>query len=131
MHQYTLGLKECLKFMNYAPFIFVSAQTGQRVLDILKLVSRVGKQYARRLPTPTLNNLLEQAVNRHHPPAYQGKLVKLYYITQTSTKPPTFVLFTNYPQGLKYTYRRYLVNQIRQAFGLSGTPLVIIPRRRR
>jgi GTP-binding protein len=131
MSQYTLGVKARLKFMNYAPVVFTSALSGQRVLSILKLVSRVGRQYCRRLPTPGLNKLLQQAVGRHHPPSYKGKPVKLYYITQVSTKPPAFVVFVNYPQGLGSSYRRYLTNQIRQTFGLSGTPLIIMPRQRR
>ncbi len=130
MRQYTQLIKERLKSMNYAPIIFVSAQTGQRVLKILTLVSKVGGQYSRQLPTAPLNNLLKEAVSRHNPPAYRGKTVKLFYTTQVSTKPPTFLVFANYPQGILPAYRRYLTNQIRQNFNLSGTPLVIVPRKR-
>ncbi len=130
MHDYIPLINERLKTMNYAPIIFVSALNGQRVLDILKLAKKVGEQYARRLSTPQLNNLLQEAISRHHPPAYKGKLVKFYYITQVSTRPPTFILFTNHPKGLTVAYRRYLMNQMRQTFGLSGTSLVIKTRER-
>lgn len=130
IHEYTQLVKDRLKLMSYAPIIFVSAQTGQRVLKIMTLVSKVGEQYSRQLPTAPLNNLLKQVVSRHQPPAYRGKTVKLFYITQVSSCPPTFLLFANYPQGVSTAYRRYLTNRIRQNFNLSGTPLVIVPRKR-
>ncbi len=128
--EYIPLINERLKTMNYAPIIFVSALNGQRVLDILKLAKDVGEQYYRRLATPQLNDLLQAAINRHHPPAYKGKPVRFYYITQVAARPPTFLIFTNYPKGITTAYRRYLMNQIRQAFGLSGTPLVIKFRKR-
>jgi GTP-binding protein len=131
MKEYALDIKERLKLMDYAPLIFFSAISGQRVFNVLKLISQVGKQYARRLSTPQLNEMLQQSISRHHPPTYQGKPVKLYYITQVSTKPPTFVLFANHPRGIGVSYRRYLINQIRCTFGLTGTPLAVVIRKRR
>ncbi|MBW2356030.1 MAG: ribosome biogenesis GTPase Der [Deltaproteobacteria bacterium] len=118
-----LALRDAAKFMAHAPVVTVSARTGQRVRRIFSLANTVYDQYTTRLGTGRVNRILEEAVTRTVPPLYKGRRLKFYYATQVSTRPPTFVAFVNAPEGVHFSYRRYLVNQIRQAAGLTRTPL--------
>ena len=117
-------------FMSYAPIIFISAKTGQRVDRLFELIQYVDQQNALRVTTGVLNELLARATARVQPPTDKGKRLKIYYMTQISTRPPTFVCFVNSKQLFHFSYQRYLENQIRATFGLEGTPVRIIPRER-
>jgi len=125
-----LALRDAAKFMAHAPVVTVSARTGQRVRRIFSLANTVYDQYTTRLGTGRVNRILEEAVTRTVPPLYKGRRLKFYYATQVSTRPPTFVAFVNAPEGVHFSYRRYLVNQIRQAAGLTRTPLRLVFRER-
>ncbi|MBU2488025.1 MAG: GTP-binding protein, partial [Proteobacteria bacterium] len=119
------------KFLSYAPFISVSATTGFRVHKIFPLIDQVYAQYAARVGTGPLNRMMADAVGRHEPPMYHGRRVKFLYATQASTCPPTFVCFVSDPEGIHFSYQRYLVNQIRQEAGLDKTPVRILFRMRK
>jgi GTP-binding protein len=123
---FTDNIRRKIKFLEFAPILFVSAHTGQRVLKTLDLVDRVNEACEKRIETSILNRHLSQWIRNFHPPLYRKRPVKLNYITQSSVKPPTFVLFTNYPKGIHFSYRRYLTNQIRKDFGFEGTPIRLI-----
>jgi GTPase len=118
------------KFLSFAPMITISALTGQRVFKIFDLVEDVFKQYTLRVGTGQLNRIFEQAIERNEPSLYRGRRLKFYYATQVSTGPPTFVCFVNYPDAVHFSYRRYLINQIRDKAGLDNTPIRIIFRKR-
>jgi GTP-binding protein len=111
------------KYLPFAPIVFVSALTGQRIGKIMTEVDNVMAQYSRRVTTSELNRVFSEAVDTHHAPMHQGRRVKFYYATQVGTKPPTFVIFTNRPEGVHFSYERYIANRFREAFGFSGTPL--------
>ncbi len=113
-----------LKFLNYAPVIFISALTGQRVHEVLELAEYVYDQSLQRIKTGVLNEVIEDAVQMNPPPSYQGKRLKIYYTTQTDVSPPHFVFFVNDPDLVHFAYKRYLENKIRDAFGFVGTPLI-------
>jgi len=117
-------------FMSYAPIIFISAKTGQRVDRLLELIKFVDEQNSMRISTGKLNDMLARAVARVEPPSDKGKRLKIFYITQPSTRPPTFVIFVNRADLFHFSYRRYIENQIRSTFGLEGTPVRIIVRER-
>ena len=117
-------------FMSYAPIIFISAKTGQRVDRLFELIKFVDSQNAMRVTTGMLNDLLARATARVQPPSDKGKRLKIYYMTQPSTKPPTFVTFVNRADLFHFSYRRYIENQIRSTFGLEGTPVRFIVRER-
>ena len=123
-------LMQDFSFMSYAPIIFISAKTGQRVDRLFELIKYVDGQNALRVTTGVLNDLLARATARVQPPSDKGKRLKIYYMTQISTRPPTFVTFVNSRQLFHFSYQRYLENQIRETFGLEGTPIRIIPRER-
>lgn len=123
MGQYTADLRDSFKFLPFAPVLFVSALSGQRTNRIMGLVEKVAAEFNRRIPTPELNRVLKEATISHAPPMDQGKRVKLFYITQTSVRPPTFVAFGNRTKGIHFSYHRYLVNQLREAFGFEGCPI--------
>lgn len=116
--------------MAYAPIIFISAKTGQRIDRLLELIQFVDTQNAMRITTGTLNDLLARATARVQPPSDKGKRLKIYYMTQPSTRPPTFVMFVNRADLFHFSYQRYLENQIRETFGLEGTPVRIVVRER-
>lgn len=118
------------KYLPFAPIVFVSAVTGQRTGRIMTEVDNVMAQFARRVTTAELNRVFSEATTAHHAPLFQGRRVKFYYATQVGTKPPTFVIFTNRPEGIHFSYERYLVNQLREAFGFTGTPLRLLFRGR-
>ena len=118
------------KFLKFAPAVTISALTGQRVSRIFKLAEDVYTQYTTRISTGPLNKILERAVGRNEPPLHKGKRLKFYFATQVSIKPPTFVLFVNYPGAVHFSYRRYLINQIREGAGLDITPVKVVFRQR-
>ena len=117
-------------FMSYAPILFISAKTGQRVGRLFELICFADAQNAMRITTGTLNDLLARATARVQPPSDKGRRLKIYYMTQTSTRPPTFVCFCNSKKLFHFSYARYLENQIRETFGLEGTPVRILIRER-
>ncbi|MBW2604364.1 MAG: ribosome biogenesis GTPase Der [Deltaproteobacteria bacterium] len=118
------------KFLSFAPIVTISALTGQRVFKLFDLVEDVFKQYTLRVGTGQLNRIFEQAIVKNEPSLYRGRRLKFYYATQISTRPPTFVCFVNYPDAVHFSYRRYLMNQIRDKAGLDKTPIRIIFRKR-
>jgi len=130
MQEYTQKLQNDFSFMSYAPFLFLSAKTGQRVEKLYDLINRVAGFHAMRVTTGALNELLARATARVQPPSDKGKRLKIYYMTQASAKPPTFVCFVNRAELFHFSYQRYLENQIREAFGMEGTPIRIIVRER-
>lgn len=117
-------------FMSYAPIIFISAKTGQRLDRLFELIKFVDSQNAMRVTTGMLNELLARATARVQPPSDKGRYLKIYYMTQIGTRPPTFVCFCNAKKLFHFSYQRYLENQIRETFGLEGTPIRIILRER-
>ena len=117
--------------MSYAELVFVSAKTGQRFNKIFDLLDVVIENHALRVQTGVLNEILAEAVAMKQPPSDKGKRLKLYYMTQVSVKPPTFVVFINDRQLMHFSYTRYLENQIRNTFGFRGTPIHIIARERK
>ncbi len=117
-------------FMAYAPIIFISAKTGQRIDRLLELIKFVDEQNAMRITTGALNELLARATARVEPPSDKGKRLKIYYITQPTTRPPAFAVFCNDPELFHFSYQRYLENQIREAYGLEGTPVRLMIRGR-
>ncbi len=118
------------KFLNFAPAMVISAKTGHGVSKIFNLVDEVYGQYERRIGTGELNRIFEVAVKKTEPPLYKGRRLKFFYATQVSVKPPTFVCFVNFPEGVHFSYNRYLINQIRESSGLDKTPVKIIFRKR-
>ncbi len=130
MIEYQRKLENDFSFMSYVPFIFISAKTGQRIDKLFELINRVSANNALRVTTGALNDLLAHATARVQPPSDKGKRLKIYYITQPSTRPPTFVCFVNKKELFHFSYQRYLENQIRESFGLSGTPVRMIARER-
>ena len=119
-----------LSFMSYAPILFISAVTGQRVDRIFELVNYVNDQSAMRITTGMLNNVLADAQARVQPPTDKGKRLKIYYMTQTGVRPPNFVIFCNNRELFHFSYQRYLENQIRSVFGLEGTPIRLVIRQK-
>ncbi len=130
MQEFTKKLEVDFSFMSYAPFVFISAKTGQRTDKLFGLIDYTVEQNARRIPTGRLNELLSYATARVQPPSDKGKRLKVYYLTQPSVKPPTFVCFCNRKDLFHFSYQRYIENQIREAFGLDGTPIRLIIRER-
>lgn len=117
-----------LSYLNYAPIIFISAKTGQRVNKLYEMINMVASQNAMRVSTSLLNQVLNEAIALVQPPTDKGKRLKLLYMTQPSTKPPTFVVFCNNKELFHFSYQRYLINQIRKEFGMQGTPIRLIIR---
>ena len=130
MDIYRKKLMDDFSFMSYAPIIFISAKTGQRLTKLYELIKYVDDQNAVRISTGRLNQVLADAEARVQPPTDKGKRLKIYYMTQPSTRPPTFVAFVNDKELFHYSYQRYLDNQIRSVFGLEGTPTRLIIRER-
>lgn len=127
----TAAARQRLKFADYAPILTVSAVTRQRVTKIFDEIDRIIQEREKRVPTAELNRLFEQFTAGHEPPLYKGRRVKYYYITQMGVRPPTFVTFVNYPEGVHFSYLRYIENGLRDAFGFYGTPIRIFVRARR
>ena len=128
MDQMRKKLMNDFSFMPYAPFIFLSAKTGQRVDRLFELIKFVSEQNAMRISTGTLNDVLALATARVQPPTDKGKRLRIYYMTQVSIKPPTFVFFVNRMDLFHFSYQRYLENQLRETFGLEGTPIRFVIR---
>ena len=112
-----------LKFLEFSPVIFVSALTGQRVFNILEIAPKIYKHYHKRIQTHQLNKMVNQVMQYHPPPLVKYKPIKFYYSAQIAEGPPHFVIFTNYPQNIHFSYKRFLVNQIREHFGFEGIPI--------
>lgn len=130
MDQYRKDLMVDFSFMSYAPILFISALTGQRLDKLMELIKYVYEQNNMRISTGRLNELLSEVTARVQPPSDKGKRLKIYYMTQATSAPPTFVCFCNNAQLFHFSYQRYIENQIRQTFGLEGTPVKIIVRER-
>ena len=130
MDSYRKKLMNDFSFMSYAPIIFISAKTGQRIDRLYELIKFVDEQNSTRISTGKLNDVLAAATARVQPPTDKGKRLKIYYMTQASTRPPTFVCFVNSKELFHYSYQRYLDNQIREVFGLEGTPTRFVIRER-
>lgn len=121
--EFTERIRWKVKFLRFAPVIFVSAVTGQRIFKIFDIANEVLEQLEKRIPTSQLNKFFEEFNKRNKPPIYKNKSVKIYYITQTDIKPPTFVAFVNFPEGVHFSYERFLTNNIRETFGLDKVPV--------
>ena len=128
LEKYKKDIYAKLSYLSYAPVIFISAKTGQRVDKLFNMINNVAEQNAMRVSTATLNQVINEAIAIVQPPTDKGKRLKILYGTQVSTKPPTFVIFVNNKELFHFSYERYLVNQIRKEFGLEGTPVRIIAR---
>ncbi|NJD91818.1 MAG: ribosome biogenesis GTPase Der [Geobacter sp.] len=118
------------KYLAFAPIVFVSAKSGQRTGKIIPMVDELMEQYTKRISTADLNNVFKEAIDIHHAPLATGRRVKFFYATQVAIKPPSFVIFTNQPEGIHFSYERYLTNKFREAFGFNGTPLKLMFRGR-
>ena len=123
MNQYRARVMEGLSFMTYAPIVFISAKTGQRVNKLFELIDYVSQQHAMRIATGMLNDVIGDATAQVQPPSDKGKRLKILYATQVGVKPPSFVFFVNNKELFHFSYQRYLENQIRSVFGLEGTPI--------
>ena len=128
LEKYKKDIYNKLSYAQYAPVIFISAKTGQRVDKLFEMINNVADQNAMRVSTSVLNEVINEAVAVVQPPSDKGKRLKVLYGTQASTKPPTFVIFVNNKELFHFSYERYLVNCIRNNFGLEGTPVRIIVR---
>jgi GTP-binding protein len=130
MVQYEREVRESLKYLPYAPILFISALTGQRVSKVLDVIDRVSVQTQKRVPTSPLNRYFGKWIEEFPPPLYKGRRVKLNYITQVSTAPPTFVIYTNIKEGIHFSYERYLLNRMRETFGFEGVPVRLLFRKK-
>ena len=130
MAKFTDDIRRNFKYLPFAPILFISASTGQRTGKIVAEVDLVMEQYSKRVTTGELNRIFTQAVDENHAPLASGKRVKFFYATQVGVKPPSFVIFTNCPEGIHFSYERYLANRFREAFGFTGTPLKLMFRGR-
>ena len=130
MNEYKQKLENDFSFMSYVPFVFISAKTGLRINNLFDLINVVYEQNNVRIPTGRLNEVLAYATSRVQPPSDKGRRLKIYYMTQVSTKPPTFVSFVNRADLYHFSYQRYIENQIRETFGLDKTPIAFKVRER-
>lgn len=130
MNRFTEKIRNEFLFLHYAPIIFTSAKTKQRLQQILPMVVRVSESQHMRVPTSVINEVISDAVVMNPAPAVKGKRLKIYYVTQVAVNPPTFVFFVNDPELVHFSYERFLENRIRDAFGFEGTPIKIILRKK-
>jgi GTP-binding protein len=130
VNSFNAKIRTALSYMPYAPIVYVSAKTGQRVANLYSMIKRVHEESSRRISTGMLNDLLNDAMARVQPPSDKGKRLKIYYMTQVSTNPPTFVIFCNSEELFHFSYRRYIENCLRDTFGFEGTPIKIIIRQK-
>lgn len=131
IYKHTQDIRDVLSYMPYAELIFISALTGQRLPKIFEVIDGVIENHALRIATGVLNEIMTEAVAMNQPPSDKGKRLRLYYITQVSVKPPTFVIFVNDKELMHFSYTRYIENRIREAFGFRGTPLRFVIRERK
>lgn len=124
-------IRQEFQYLDYAPILFVSAKTGQRIDQIPKMVKKVYKNQNQRIQSSVLNDLLLEASKLVPTPLVKGKRLRVYYMTQVKTDPPTFVVFVNDPELMHFSYQRFLINQLRENFDFTGTSIKIIPRRRK
>jgi GTP-binding protein len=130
VNNFTKEIRQALSYMPYAPIIYVSALTGQRVRNIYKMINEVYAESKKRVTTGMLNDLLVDCTTRVQPPSDKGRRLKIYYMTQTSVAPPTFVIFCNSEELFHFSYRRYIENCLRDTFGYHGTPIRIVIRQK-
>lgn len=130
MQSYTDKIRHNLDFLDYAPLLFVSAQSGQRLAKVLPMVDQVMMSYSMHISTNRLNEFIGEAVALHHPPSNNGRIFKIYFTKQVKAQPPTFQFSVNDPDGFHFSYRRYLENRLRESFGFVGTPLHFVTRTR-
>ncbi|WP_342525727.1 ribosome biogenesis GTPase Der [Chryseomicrobium sp. FSL W7-1435] len=130
MNVFTTQIREHFLFLDYAPIVFVSAKTKQRVHNIFPIIQRVSENHSMRIQSSILNEVVEDAVARNPAPSDKGKRLRIYYATQVASRPPTFVVFVNEPELMHFSYVRFLENRIREAFDFEGTPIKIIARAR-
>ena len=131
IYKFTDKIRQTLSFMNYAEIIFISAQTGQRLPKLFDMIDTVIENHTMRIQTGVLNEILAEAVAMKQPPSDKGKRLRIYYMTQVSVKPPTFVMFINDKELMHFSYTRYIENRIRDTFGFKGTPIHFIARERK
>lgn len=124
VQSYTEKIQRDLDFLDFAPVLFVSAKTGQRLPKIIPLINQIMEAYTTRISANRLNQVISEAVAMHHLPSDKGRILKIYYTNQIKVKPPTFLFSMNNPSGLHFSYRRYLENKLRETFDFTGTPLV-------
>ena len=129
-NRYTKEIRTALAYMPYAPIVYLSAKTGQRVANLYPLIKNVYAEASRRVSTGMLNDLLNDAMTRVQPPSDKGKRLKIYYMTQISSNPPTFVIFCNSEELFHFSYRRYIENCLRETFGFDGTPIKLVIRQK-
>lgn len=131
LHDFEVHVREEFQYLAYAPIIFVSAKTHQRLKELPKMIKQVAENHAKRVQSATLNDVIMDAVAMHPTPSENGKRLRIFYATQVAVQPPTFVLFVNEPEMMHFSYERYLENQIREHFDFVGTPIHLIERRRK
>lgn len=130
INEYTKLIREKFSFISFAPILFISAKTGQRVNKVLEIVNNVWEQYIKRIPTGILNNTINEAILINPPPADKGKILKIYYLTQVGIKPPSIAIFVNDPELMHFSYKRYIENNLRQNFGFEGVPISLFIRKK-
>jgi GTPase len=130
MAEYERRIREELKFMPYVPVVFISAKTGQRIENVIRLALQIQAERKKRISTGVLNETVRRALGRHQPPSFRGRQTKLLYVTQVSTDPPTFVVKVNDATEVHFSYSRFLENRLREQFGFFGTPIRILLRGR-
>ncbi|MEI6805206.1 MAG: ribosome biogenesis GTPase Der [Myxococcaceae bacterium] len=128
--KFTLHIREKMPFLSYAPILFASALTGRNIFDVLETATEVAEAYVKRIPTSQVNKMIEQAVAVHQPPIVQGRRLKFFYGTQVAVAPPTFLFSVNEKSGIHFSYERFLVNRIRDAFEFKGSPIRLVFRDR-
>ena len=128
--RFTEDLRDQLGFLQYAPVLYASALTGQRVGRVTELVKYVAEQQSMRIKTSVLNELIRDAVSINPPPMHKGRRLKIMYMTQVDIQPPTFIIFVNDPELMHFSYLRFIENRLRESFGFEGTPLKLIVRSR-
>lgn len=131
MKEFESHIRNEFQYLSYAPIVFVSAKTHQRLNELPKLIRRVDENHSKRVSSAVLNDVIMDAIAHNPTPTDNGKRLRIYYATQVAVKPPTFVIFVNYPELMHFSYERFLENQLRAAFDFEGTPLHLIERRRK
>lgn len=131
MKEFETKIREQFLYLDYAPIVFLSAKTKKRIHTLIPMIDMASENHSKRVSTTVLNDVIMDAVAMNPTPTDKGKRLKIYYVTQVSVKPPTFVVFVNDPELLHFSYERFLVNRIRDAFGFEGTPIKTFARERK